>query len=1590
MTEKEKATEAEVTERTARLLGEGTPKTIWLQQEAAEEYCESILESISDGFWVFDREWRCTYINNRQAQRVGMLKEDVAGKNVWELFPDLIGTEVYRQLHRAVAEQTPVHFEHFYPMWQGWFEIRVYPSANGVSLLTIDITERKQIEEALKVANQRISNIVESITDPFVTFDCQWRYGYVNQEAARLLKRSPEELVGKRWQDVFPEAAQSNTFIAQELERAVAEQVTVKFEAFCVAVNRWLEISAFPFPDGLTVYFRDISDAYRQAAQRIRAEAERQQLLEQIRTEREFLEAVLQQMPAGVMVADASSGDILLSNERIKQIWRMPSLLPIDNLERREGYEGFHPDGRPYQQHEWPLFRAVKTGEVVTDEEIAILRGDGTRGIMLVNSAPICDSQGNIKAGVVTFYDISDRKRTQEALARSQQELADFVENVAVGLHWVGADGTILWANQCELDLLGYSRQEYIGHHITEFHADQKAIDDILQRLNSNETLCEYEARLRHKDGSIRYVSINSNVFWEDGKFVHTRCFSQDITARKRAEEALRESEVRLQAILDNARTLVYLKDLDGRYLLVNRQFEEAFNISKQEFIGKTDYDFFSQEMADALRANDKLVLEGKSIEFEEIAPHADGPHTYISVKFPLHDASGNVYASCGISTDINQRKRIENALRENQERLSIAQQTGRLGVFELNLQTHQNVWSPEVEALYGLKPGEFESTYQGWIDRLHPDDREKAVREMDRAYQTDEYSQDFRVIWPDGSIHWLYARAKIFFDTAGKPLRMLGVNVDITERKQLEEALRQSEERLRLAVDAARMVAWTWDARTDTIVRSQTATEVLGLPPEAIRETGVQGWNLVHPEDLASHQAIVQEAIASKGSYVSEFRSIRPDNGSVIWLEDRGRVTCDAAGNLMRIEGALFDISDRKQAELQLEESQRFIQQIADATPGALYIYDLIEQRNVYVNHQIVELLGYTPEQIQTIGSQLFPQLMHPDDFARLPARIERFKYAKDDEVIEGEYRMRHANGEWRWFWSRDIIFTRTDDGLPRQVLGTAQDITDRKRAEVEIATLNRNLQNRVNELQTLFEVIPIGILIAEDLEFKHVRANPAFAEILGIPTDGNASSTPPEGDPHPSYKIFHNGKQLTPDETPLRYAAIYGVEIRGAEVDILRHDGTLFNLYGYAAPLFDEQGKVRGSVGTFLDISDRKRAEAEREQLLARERAAREEAEAANRIKDEFLAVLSHELRSPLNPILGWTRLLRTRKFDAQATDRALETIERNAKLQTQLIGDLLDVSRILQGKMALNVCPVNLVNTIEAALETVQLAAQTKGIDIHAQLAPDVEAVCGDPARLQQIVWNLLSNAVKFTPAGGRVEVRLETVDASAQIQVKDTGKGIAREFLPHVFEYFRQEDSTTTRTFGGLGLGLAIVRHLTQLHGGIVRAESLGEGLGATFTVRLPLMVASLAARESNALSATPTNLSQLQILVVDDEVDMRELAITILEEAGAVVRVAASATEALLAFDRFKPDVLICDIGMPDVNGYMLMHQIRSRSPEQGGQIPAVALTAYAAEYDQQQALAAGFQLHISKPVEPEALVKAIANLIARGSQTSSD
>lgn len=484
-----------------------------------------------------------------------------------------------------------------------------------------------------------------------------------------------------------------------------------------------------------------------------------------------------------------------------------------------------------------------------------------------------------------------------------------------------------------------------------------------------------------------------------------------------------------------------------------------------------------------------------------------------------------------------------------------------------------------------------------------------------------------------------------------------------------------------------------------------------------------------------------------------------------------------------------------------------------------------------------------------------------------------------------------------------------------------------------------------------------------------KIVFVNPAFSQMTGYTAEEVLGKSP---------RLLQGPNTDRAVLDDLRQHLFNGTPFHGEAINYHK-DGSEFYIEWHITPIRNLNSCITHFVAIQRDVTARKLMEQERDRLLLREQATRADAEAANRIKDEFLATLSHELRTPLTPILGWSRLLQTNKLSETMLQEVLAKIEQHAKRQVQLVDDLLDLSRIVQGKLTLNLTSVTLVAPITAALETVRLAAEAKSIRIKTMLESTVGQIMGDAGRLQQVMWNLLSNAIKFTPEGGCIMVELERVDHYAQIVVSDTGQGIHPDFLPFVFDRFRQEDSSITRRFGGLGLGLAISRQIVEAHGGTITVESLGVGKGTTFTVKLPLLTNFQKTNPDSEILQLNLNLSSVKVLVVEDDLGTREFVAFVLEQYQADVTAVKSAVEALEALAQSKPDILVLDIGMPDMDGYTLIRQIRARSPEQGGQIPAIALTAYAGEHDQQQALAAGFQMHIPKPIEPDELVIAVVN-----------
>jgi PAS domain S-box-containing protein len=448
------------------------------------------------------------------------------------------------------------------------------------------------------------------------------------------------------------------------------------------------------------------------------------------------------------------------------------------------------------------------------------------------------------------------------------------------------------------------------------------------------------------------------------------------------------------------------------------------------------------------------------------------------------------------------------------------------------------------------------------------------------------------------------------------------------------------------------------------------------------------------------------------------------------------------------------------------------------------------------------------------------------------------------------------------------------------------------------------------------------------------------------------------------------------------------HGERVDHFETIRMRKDGRLIDVSVTISPIRDANGKVVGASKIARDITQLKRVLEEREQLLKSEQSARFEAERINRVKDEFLATLSHELRTPLNAILGWAQLLRSGALPQSDWAEGVETIERNARAQTQLIEELLDISRIISGKLRLDVQRIDLAAVVEATIDTMKPAADAKGLRLFKIIDPNAGPITGDPNRLQQVVWNLLSNAIKFTPKGGRVQVFLQRVNSHAEITVTDTGQGIEKDFLPHLFLRFSQADSSTTRHHSGLGLGLAIVRHLVELHGGTVHASSGGRGQGSSFTIQLPLSVffePEQPRKVEHPRTELPpqhvnVDLNGVKVLVVDDERDARTLIRRVLEMHGATVVTAETAGEAMDLLQKNRPDVLLSDIGMPDEDGYSLLQKLRQLEANQGGETPAVALTAFARSEDRRKALLAGFQMHVAKPVEAGELVAVVANL----------
>ncbi|MDT7689552.1 MAG: hypothetical protein QOE46_2311 [Acidobacteriota bacterium] len=824
------------------------------------------------------------------------------------------------------------------------------------------------------------------------------------------------------------------------------------------------------------------------------------------------------------------------------------------------------------------------------------------------------------------------------------------------------------------------------------------------------------------------------------------------------------------------------------------------------------------------------------------------------------------------------------------------------------------------------------------------------------------------------------------------------------------DDAPRLDEERLRLILDAVPAPVSYLDAGQRYRFNNKAYDLWLGRPRAELYGRHLR--EVFGEEQYEAMRPFVERALAGE-EVVFESELIYPDNSrraiNVTLVPEP-----DGEGGVRGFVAVIKDLTRARRADTSL----RFQAQLLDTVEQAVIATDL-EGKITYWNRHAERVYGWKAE--ETIGRSILevtPAETSTEQAAEIMLRL------MEGETWSGEFNVRRRNG--RTF---PALVTDTpihdEGGRLIGVVGVSADITERKRAEAALHQAERRalseyetLLHRLSHLAETLGTARDHLTIFRDLRDFAVVSVPCvgifislYDEARGLRVakygwgDGeevDVSQLPPmpvssEG---PNSKAMRTRQVvITNDYWAMKQKGSGQLSVLVGPDNGLRPQSSLVvpmatmgRIVGTVEVQSYENHAYREEHVTAIRMAANLAAVAiENMRLLQFETQAREAAEQASRLKDEFLATLSHELRTPLTAILGWSSMLRDSRLDEKTFKTAIEIIERNARTQQQIVDDILDVSRIIRGELRFEAEPADLRQVVEEALDTVRHAAAAKSINLRAEFDPDVGPVMGDPRRLQQVVWNLLLNAVKFTPIGGEVRVRLERAGAHARVAISDNGAGIRPDFLPYAFDRFRQGDQSTTRIHGGLGLGLSIVRHLVELHGGTVRAESGGEGLGSAFTVELPLIEtrdderAALNKERAGGESESGSQqiLRGLNVLVVDDEPDALGLIKTILEMKGARVKAVASADAAWSALEAEWPDLLLCDIGMPGEDGYQLIRRVRALEAERGRALPSIALTAYAGETDRVLALEAGFRLHIAKPVEPAALVSVIADLTGR-------
>jgi hypothetical protein len=1331
-----------IVEKGAVVRAWGTQRDITERKRAEQALRESeerrrrISEATQDSIWEIDLKTNQLWWSERV--------KPLFGTRPGELQPSL--EDWYDRIHPEDVGRVRDRFEKFMlGADRNWFDEYRFRRADGSYIYIFDqgqkfydesgkpiliagamsdITARVKAEEALRASEERYRLLTEISPDGVLIAGDDGTIHLANQSMQRMLGVTPEQVIGRNLFDFFPPRCldQYRDCLTDLLTSDQPEgQVEIAFrrdDGRALPV----EVSAMRFDwkgrQFAQFIIHDISG-------RKRAEAERERLHGEIEAERNRLRQILEQMPIGVLIAEAPSGRLLFGNRESERLLRHPLLLS-DDYQGYTQYSALREDGGRYRAEEYPLARALISGEVIKGEEMRYQRGDGTETFFSVDSGPIYDSEGRRVSAVATFIDVAERKQAEEALRESEERYRGVAEAASDVIIAVGEDGRIQLVNSSVEKVLGYTPSEVVGMDLATLMPEylrnlhKAGLKRYLETGEKHLKWSGVELRGLHKDGYEVPVEVAFSEYFKDGGRIFTGII-RDITERKRAEEAIRESEERFaKAFRASPDSLIISRISDGVMLEVNDSWAELSGYDRDELIGKSTIDL-------------------------------------------------------GLYVDPADRQRM----------LAILKEQNYVRDFEFAMKR---------------KSGE--------------------------------------------------ARLITF---SAEPLELYGEHCwvtivrDITERKQAEEALRESEERFAKAFRAS---------------------------PDGLIITRQSDCVILEVNDS--------------------------------WSQMSGYASDEALGKSWTQFDFLVDPEERRRARAILEEQN--------------YIRDFEMTAKRKSGETL--LIRISTEPLDLRGEPCFVTIIH--------------------------------------------------------------DITQRKRYEEALRKSEEQARRQLSYVEAIYATAPVGLCFV-DTDLTYLSINERLAEINSKSVEEHMGRTVREVIPEMADKVESVCRRVIEAGEPA--LNVEQSMASASEPSAVRH--FISSYY----PIKNGGGRVLGVNIVVMEITERKKIEEELGRLLRQEKAAREEAEAANRMKDEFLATISHELRTPLTSILGWARMLTGGGLTAPQARHALEVIAQSAQSQNRLIEDILDTSRIITGRLKLDAQPIVIEHIFHAAVDVVLPSAEAKGIVLSEVVdAPD-GVVFGDANRLQQAIWNLLSNAVKFTNEGGRIEARLGRAEGQVEIAVKDTGIGIEPRFLPHVFDRFRQADASSTREYGGLGIGLSIVRHIIEMHGGRVSASSPGKGRGATFKIRLPLISTLRLTRpevpRAEDAPAAPVErkgvedghrLDGVRVLLVEDDPDTLDMLKFIFDEIGAEVIAATSVDEALDALERFRPDALVSDIAMPDRDGYDLIREVRSREPERGGKIPAVAVTAYARAEDRVRVLAAGFQMHVAKPIDPDELIAVVSSL----------